>query len=104
MSPRPYRSESRQAAAGDTRARILGAARALLSTEGPPNFTIDAVAARADVARMTVYYQFGSKAGLIAAISDDLAERGGIGNLPKAFMVPDPRAGLEVLVDVFMGL
>jgi AcrR family transcriptional regulator len=53
---------------------------------------------------MTVYYQFGSKPGLIAALSDDLASRGGIGRLPQAFMAPDPMAGLEILVQVFMHL
>jgi AcrR family transcriptional regulator len=62
------------------------------------------VAELADVARMTVYHQFGSKPGLIAALSDDLASRGGIGRLPQAFMDPDPMAGLEILVHVFMRL
>ena len=66
--------------------------------------TIDAVAKRANVARMTVYHQFGSKPGLIAALSDDLATRGGIGRLPQAFMAPDAMAGLEILVRVFMHL
>jgi hypothetical protein len=41
---------------------------------------------------------------LIAALSDDLAARGGIGRLPEAFMAPDPRSGLEILVQVFMQL
>jgi len=41
---------------------------------------------------------------LIAALSDDLASRGGIGGLPRAFMAPDPMAGLEILVQVFMHL
>ncbi|MDQ6877179.1 MAG: TetR/AcrR family transcriptional regulator [Candidatus Dormibacteraeota bacterium] len=71
---------------------------------GEPTFTIDAVADGANVARMTVYYQFGSKPGLIAALSDDLASRGGIDRLPQAFRVPDPMAGLEILVQVFMHL
>jgi AcrR family transcriptional regulator len=104
MSPRTYRSEARQAATNETRSRILEAARSLLSGTGGATFTIDAVAERADVARMTVYYQFGSKPGLIAALSDDLASRGGIGRLPQAFMAPDPMAGLEILVQVFMHL
>ncbi len=104
MSPRAYQSERRQAAAGETRARILEAARSLLSSPGRTTFTIDAVAERANVARMTVYYQFGSKRGLIAALSDDLATRGGIGRLPRAFMASDPISGLEILVQVFMHL
>jgi AcrR family transcriptional regulator len=104
MSPRTYRSERRLTATSETRSRILDAARSLLSGPGSFRFTIDAVAERADVARMTVYHQFGSKPGLIAALSDDLATRGGIGRLPQAFMTPDPMAGLEILVQVFMRL
>jgi AcrR family transcriptional regulator len=104
MSPRTYQSDRRQTAANETRSRILEAARSLLSGSGRERFTIDAVAERADVARMTVYHQFGSKPGLIAALSDDLATRGGIGRLPQAFMNPDPMAGLETLVQVFMHL
>jgi AcrR family transcriptional regulator len=104
VSPRTYQSEQRQTATNVTRSRILEAARSLLSGAGRAALTIDAVAERASVARMTVYYQFGSKPGLIAALSDDLATRGGIGRLPQAFMAPDPMAGLEILVQVFMQL
>ena len=104
MSPRAYQSDRRQTAANETRSRILEAGRSLLSGSGEVKFTIDAVAERADVARMTVYHQFGSKPGLIAALLDDLATRGGIGRLPQAFMAPDPMAGLEILVQVFMRL
>src|ERR1700681_1012070 len=104
MSPRTYQSNRRQSATNETRARILEAARSLLSRAGRAPFTIDAVAELADGARMTVYNQFGSKPGLIAAVSDDLAARGGIGRLPQAFMAPDPMAGREILVQVFMHL
>jgi AcrR family transcriptional regulator len=76
----------------------------VLSEADGATLTIDAVAERADVARMTVYHQFGSKPGLIDALSDDLASRGGIGRLPEAFTNPDPMAGLEILVQVFMRL
>ncbi len=104
MSPRTYQSERRQAATNKTRTRILDAARSLLSTADGAAFTIDSVAQQANVARMTVYYQFGSKLGLIAALSDDLASRGGIGSLPEAFKASDPMAGLEILTQVFMHL
>jgi AcrR family transcriptional regulator len=104
VSPRGYQSERRSSATKETRSRILEAARAVLSRAGGAPLTIDAVAELADVARMTIYHQFGSKPGLIAALSDDLASRGGIGRLPEAFMAPDPMAGLEILVQVFMHL
>lgn len=101
MSPRPYRSPRRAEAASETRARILEAARELLSGGDATAFTVDAVASAADVARMTVYNQFGSKRGLVEAISDDLAVRGGIGRLPEAFRAPDAMSGLAVLIEVF---
>jgi AcrR family transcriptional regulator len=103
MSPRAYRSHSRDSASAETRSRIIESARALLSTQGAVTFTIDAIAEGANVARMTVYNQFGSKRGLVEALSDDLAARGGIGRLPEAFQAKDALTGLEVLVEVFTG-
>ncbi len=99
MSPRPYRLGQRQVAADETRARILAAARDQLAKE--TSFSIDAVARRADVARMTVYYQFGSKRGLLEALFDLLAARGGLNQLPSAFQQPDPKVALERLIEIF---
>jgi AcrR family transcriptional regulator len=103
MSPRAYRSATRQATSSETRTRILDAARELLGRPGASSLTIDAVARAANVARMTVYNQFGSKKGLVEALSEDLAERGGIGRLPEAFSAPDAGAGLRVFIEVFTG-
>ena len=99
MSPRPYRLGQRQVAADETRARVLAAARTQLAKE--TSFSIDAVARRADVARMTVYYQFGSKRGLLEALFDLLAARGGLHQLPGAFQQSDPRAALDRLIEIF---
>jgi AcrR family transcriptional regulator len=104
VSPRQYRSEGRQAATSETRQRILEAARFLLKAEGLVSFTVDAIAEQAGVARMTVYNQFKSKRGLVEAISDDLAMRGGIGGLPEAFKTADAVVGLSILVGVFVRL
>jgi AcrR family transcriptional regulator len=87
----------------ETRTRILEAARGLLSGSGPISFSVDAVAERADVARMTVYNHFGSRRGLVEALSDELAMRGGMGRLPEAFRASTPEAGLRRLVEVFVG-
>src|SRR5713226_4068485 len=74
MSPRPYGLGQRQATTEQTRARIINAARELLAeSSGFSGFSIDAVARQADVARMTVYHQFGSKIGLLEALCDSLA-------------------------------
>ncbi len=102
--PRPYRLGQRQAASAQTRARILAAARELLMV--PDNFSgfsVDAVARQADVARMTVYYQFGSRVGLLEALSDDLAARGGMEQLATAFRQPDPLGALDAFIAVFVG-
>lgn len=99
MSPRPYRLGQRQVAADETRARVLAAARDQLAKE--TSFSIDAVARRADVARMTVYYQFGSKRGLLEALFDLLAARGGLQQLPDAFRQSDPKLALDRLIEIF---
>jgi AcrR family transcriptional regulator len=101
MSPRPYRLGRRQAAADQTRARVVAAARGLLATRGFAGFTIDAVARKAGVARMTVYYQFGSKVGLLEALCDSLAARGGIHQLAGAFCQPRALDALAECLTVF---
>src|ERR1700682_5686739 len=99
MSPRPYRLGQRQGAADETRAGILAAGRG--PVPAGTSFSIDAVARRADVARMTVYYQFSSKRGLLEALFDALAARGGMQQLPSAFQKTDPAAALNRFIDVF---
>ena len=102
MSPRPYRLGQRQMATEQTRARILTAARELLLTSDAfSGFSIDAVARQADVARMTVYHQFGSKIGLLEALSDFLAAHGGMEQLANAFRQPDPLDALDKFITVF---
>ena len=102
MSPRPYRLGQREKSTEQTRTRILSAARELLLTdEGFTGFSIDAVARRADVARMTVYHQFGSKIGLLEALSDYLAAHGGMEQLANAFRLTDPFEALDEFVRVF---
>jgi AcrR family transcriptional regulator len=100
--PRPYRLGQRQAATDETRARIIAAARELLmAAGGPGGFSIDAVARQAGVARMTVYYQFGSKRGLLEGLFDDLAARGGMERLAEAFARPDPLVALAEFIATF---
>jgi len=104
MSPRHYSLGKRQAVIDEGRRRVLDAARALLAEpSGYQAFTVDAVARRADVARATVYYQFRSKTGLLEALCDGLAEDGQMGDLPRAFAEPDPRAAVHQLIRVFAG-
>lgn len=102
MSPRPYQLGRRQEAIEQTRARILAAARELLvGSDAFAAFTIDAVARKAGVARMTVYYQFDSKTGLLEALMDDLAARGQMDRLALAFQQPEPLDALAEFIAAF---
>ena len=100
-SPRPYRLGRRQATIDRTRARILKAARALLTAPGGTAFSIDAVARRARVTRATVYQRFGSRAKLLEALFDDMARLGGMWDLTEAFRQPDPTAALARFIATF---
>ena len=76
MERRTYRLGRRQESTDRTRAAILGAARdVLIGVSGSGVFNIGAVAVRAGVSRITVYNQFGSRAGLLRALADG-ARRG----------------------------
>jgi AcrR family transcriptional regulator len=104
MSPRAYELGKRAAAVDQTRGRIIAAARALLASEGGlKDFSLEAVARQADVARMTVYYQFHSRLGLLEGLYDHLAARGQMFRLPEAFHDPDPLAALAKFITVFIG-
>lgn len=104
MSPRPYRLGKREEVIGEGRRRILDAARELLGTATAyPGFTVDAVARRAGVARATVYYQFGSKTGLLESVCDDLAEAGGLADLARVFTDPDPDAAVDAFITALAG-
>ena len=68
---RAYRSDTREAAAGRTRAKVLEAGRYLFSRRGIDATTIADIAARAGVSEATVYATVKSKAGLLQALMHD---------------------------------
>jgi AcrR family transcriptional regulator len=99
---RPDRSPQRAAAADETRARLVAAACTLLSGgKDSPAFSLDGVAREAGVTRLTVYNQFQSKRGLLEAVFDDLARRGGLSELPQVFAEADPDQAIRRFVSVF---
>jgi AcrR family transcriptional regulator len=59
------------------------------------------VAKAAGVTRLTVYHQFGSRRGLLEAVFDEIAEQGGLAQIPEAMAMSDPRAALDRLVEIF---
>jgi AcrR family transcriptional regulator len=96
---RPYRSTLREGQARATRRAVVSAARDLFVELGWSGTTIDAVAARAEVSRKTVFSSVGGKAALLrlaldwALVGDDepvpLSERQVIAELEE---LTDPRA------------
>lgn len=102
MSPRHYQLGLRQDGVEESRRRVLTAARAVLAdATGYQAFTVDAVARKADVARATIYYQFGSKTGLLEGLCDALAASGGMSELGTAFRNPDPEGAICEFVERF---
>jgi len=65
---RRYSSKYREQAAEDTRARVLGAAKALFARHGIDRVTIAQIAVKAGVAGSTVYALYKSKDGILQAI------------------------------------
>ena len=100
-------SSTRQQRAQHTRARICDAAKKLFLAQGFTATTITDIARAAGVAHQTVYFVFGSKAGLLAAILDTeivgdldavpLLERPHIRRIAQ---LPDPIRRLQRVVTV----
>src|SRR5262245_11888027 len=103
MSPRPYRSPVREAAAGETRARIIAAAGSLLGAKGAGGFSLAAVAKKAGVARLTVYKQFGSRRALLEEVFDHMAACRGFAGLANLMNDPDPLRALRDVISFFCG-
>lgn len=75
-------AEGRRAATtAATRRGIIDAAQEILATRQWQRFTVEAVANRAGVTRVTVYNQVGSKRGLLNAVLTDLTQRAGMDQL-----------------------
>ncbi|HLW86911.1 MAG TPA: TetR/AcrR family transcriptional regulator [Terriglobales bacterium] len=103
MSPRRYRMGQRNNAAERTRARILAGARELLALpRGFSEFNVDAVARKSGVARMTVYYQFSSKAGLLEALYAQSTGRNETAQSADALRKTDSLAALLEFIDGFI--
>ncbi len=83
----------------ERRARIIAAAREELLSA--PRFTLEAVAERSGVSRVTVYAQFGDRDTLLEAVYDDLAASGGLDRIPEAFAASGQSAALDIIVEVF---
>ena len=88
-SKRPYRQRLRAESSAMTRQRIIDAARQVLTTQPLRSFSLSEVAEAARVVRSTIYAVFGSREGLLRAVAQDMAERGGWERMREAFRHPD---------------
>jgi TetR/AcrR family transcriptional regulator len=95
VTPRPARTSA-------TKQKLFDAALRLVGERGAAGVTVDEIAAEAGVAKGTVYYNFGSKDGLVDALLrhgvELLAAR-----LRVAEDVDDTGSALEALVDGALG-
>lgn len=102
MPRRTYVSATRAEAAAEKKERVIQAAAQFLREEASiTGFSVEAVAKAADVTRLTVYNQFGSRRGLLEAVFDDIARRGNLVRLNDALALSNPHAGLRMLIEIF---
>lgn len=79
-----------------TRQALLGATRSILEKDGFEALTMQSVADQAGVTRAAVYLHFPSRAHLVAALFDYMAETAGLSeSLAKVWAAPDAPAALE---------
>jgi AcrR family transcriptional regulator len=89
-SPQTLNARSRR-----TRVQLLEAARALLEDEGFDALTMTALADRAGVTRRAVYLHFPSRADVVDALFDFVADAEGLhDSLQRVWDAPDPIAAL----------
>lgn len=96
--PRP--TGRRQQRVDDTRRRIIESARELFGTDGFSRVGLEQVAAEAGVGRKTIYFQFGSKLGLLEALVSDMSRQAGISDFVAAAVADrDPASGLRTFIN-----
>ena len=94
--PRKYHSPAREQQAGQTRERILDAARQMILNKGFAGATIEAISREAGVAAPTVYATFGSKRGILQGLTERAAFSSGYTNLVReAVQSNDPETRLR---------
>src|SRR5262249_9059968 len=98
MPSRRYRSGRGTASSARTVERVLDAAADLVAADAFHTATMDDLARRAGVARATVFTRFGSKLGVLEALSLRCAGGPEMRALREAQAVADPVAALDALL------
>ncbi|MGI9590137.1 MAG: TetR/AcrR family transcriptional regulator [Myxococcota bacterium] len=93
------RSEAATAHGAETRERILDAARALIADRGYGGASVAAICKAAGVVRTSLYWHFGSKAGLLAAVANRFFESWNERIRAGALASTDPLERLDALLD-----
>jgi AcrR family transcriptional regulator len=88
----------RAATTAATRQAIIDAGRELLATVPWREFTLEAVATRAGVTRVTVYNQVRNKAGLLDAVLTELTSRAGMDQLLTDSRELEPAGALAFVI------
>jgi len=101
MTPRPYTPIQRQKAVDAGRERILAAARELIEVADAEPFSLEAVARRAGVSRMTIYNQFESKTKLLEALFESLVAISPMAQMGDVFAEEDPIAAFDAFIALF---
>jgi len=92
MSPRrPYQAKRRTDSSRETRRRIVAAAHELLSEGAFHEATVEQMAARAGVARATLYQHFRSRLAIVDALCDTFDENPALVALRSS--IDEPGAG-----------
>jgi TetR/AcrR family transcriptional regulator len=77
---------------GDTRQRLIAAAREIICEAGLKQARMEDIATRAGVSRAAAYYHFNTKADLVGAIIDDLCS--GLTDIVRATLADGPLDGV----------
>lgn len=84
-----------------TRARVLDAARRLIESSGAAHVTMEGIAAEAKVSRRATYDHFGSRAGLLLALVDEVDRDAQLDRrMAPVFDAPTAVEGIRRLVAV----
>lgn len=102
---RKYDSADRKQRAGQTRERILDAARTLIERNGFAETTFEAIATKAGVAVPTVYAAFGSKSGIMQALMGRATFSADYGKLvSESNASTDPETRLRIAAKIARGI
>lgn len=93
------RAEATTSQGVESRGRILEAARKLIAQRGYSGASVGAICREAGVARTSLYWHFGSKAGLLAAVAHGVFEAWDERIRDGALAASDPLERLDRLID-----